>query len=159
MPSACQSLALLDDVQCHARGGCRSRCLKGWTQLIRGFAPNPRKGQVRCAISQPLQQQVNEVRFSTEGGVSRFHHREQVQRRPQPEVPFELDQALLVRNLKSARRGAAGGPSGLTAEHLRPLLDSEAYCDKFGFLCQALAQARIPHEVLSAVRMSRITAL
>ena len=77
----------------------------------------------------------------------------------QPEVPFELDQALLVRNLKSARRGAAGGPSGLTAEHLRPLLDSEAYCDKFGFLCQALAQARIPHEVLSAVRMSRITAL
>ena len=58
----------------------------------------------------------------------------------QPEIPFQLDQGLLV---KSARRGAAGGFSGMTAEHLRPLLDSEADCDKFWFLCQAFAQAHI----------------
>ena len=77
----------------------------------------------------------------------------------QPEIPFQLDQGLLVKNLKSARRGAAGGPSGMTAEHLRPLLDSAADCDKFWFLCQAFAQAHIPEEVLTAVRMGRITAL
>ena len=77
----------------------------------------------------------------------------------QPEIPFQLDQGLLVKNLKSARRGAAGGPSSMTAEHLRPLLDSEADCDKFWFLCQAFAQSHIPEEVLTAVRMGRITAL
>ena len=61
---------------------------------------------------------------------------------------------MLLKNLKSARRGAAGGPSGITTEHLRPLLDSEEDCD-----CQAFARARVPDEVLSAVRMGRITAL
>ena len=77
----------------------------------------------------------------------------------QPQVPFELDQALLLKNFKSARRGAAAGPSGMTTEHLRPLLDSEEDCEKFWFFCQAFAQARVPDEVLSAVRMGRITAL
>ena len=72
---------------------------------------------------------------------------------------FELDQALLLKNFKSARRGAAAGPSGMTTEHLRPLLDSEEDCEKFWFFCQAFAQARVPDEVLSAVRMGRITAL
>ena len=42
-----------------------------------------------------------------------------------PEVPFEVDQALLIMSLKSARCGTASGPSVMTAEHLRPLLDSE----------------------------------
>ena len=77
----------------------------------------------------------------------------------QPEIPFQLDQGLLVKNLKSARRGAAGGPSDMTAEHLRPLLDSEADCEKYWFLCQASAQAHIPEEVLTAMRMGRITSL
>ena len=56
---------------------------------------------------------------------------------PKSPVPFELDQALLIKNLKSARRETAGGPSGMTTEHLRPLLDSEEDCDNFWFLCQA----------------------
>ena len=47
----------------------------------------------------------------------------------------------------------------MTTEQLRPFLDSEEDCDKFWFLCQPFAQARIPDEVLSAVRMGRITAL
>ena len=47
----------------------------------------------------------------------------------------------------------------MTAEYVRPLLDSEQGCDKFGFLCQSFAEAHIPDEVLSAVRMGRITAL
>ena len=43
----------------------------------------------------------------------------------QPAGLVELDQDRLLRNMRCARRGAAGGPSGMTAEHLRPLLDSE----------------------------------
>ena len=37
----------------------------------------------------------------------------------------------------------------MTAEHLRPLLDSEADCDKFWFLCQAFAQADGAHHCVA----------
>ena len=37
---------------------------------------------------------------------------------------FELDDPRFAKNLRSSKRGAAGGPSSMTAEHLRPLLDS-----------------------------------
>ena len=33
---------------------------------------------------------------------------------------FELDEMLFLRTLRSSREGAAGGPSGMTNEHLRP---------------------------------------
>ena len=39
----------------------------------------------------------------------------------QSENTFMLDHNMLTKNLKCARRGAAGGPSGMTAEHLKPL--------------------------------------
>ena len=41
-----------------------------------------------------------------------------------PPVPFALDEDRFYKNLRVAKRGAAGGPSGMTAEHLRPLMDS-----------------------------------
>ena len=34
-----------------------------------------------------------------------------------PMAPIVLEQDLFLKNLKCARRGAAGGPSGLTSEH------------------------------------------
>ena len=37
---------------------------------------------------------------------------------------FHLDDDKFQHNLRTSRRGAAGGPSGMTAEHLRVLLDS-----------------------------------
>ena len=40
---------------------------------------------------------------------------------PQPRVLFDT----FATNLRSARRGAAGGPSSMTVEHLRILLDCE----------------------------------
>ena len=42
----------------------------------------------------------------------------------QPEREFLLDRDRFLRNLRCSRRGAAPGPTGMTAEHLRPLLDS-----------------------------------
>ena len=43
----------------------------------------------------------------------------------QPTALVELEQDRLLKNLRSARQGAAGGPSGTTADHVRPLMDSE----------------------------------
>ena len=41
----------------------------------------------------------------------------------QPATLFQLDEDRFLKNLRSSRRGAAAGPSGMTNEHLRPLLN------------------------------------
>ena len=46
-----------------------------------------------------------------------------------PPVPvdgtmFNLEERVFCRNVRSGRKGAAGAPSGMTNDHLRPLLDS-----------------------------------
>ena len=50
-------------------------------------------------------------------------------RDPIPELPgtvpaFNLSEKKFCQNVRSARRGVAGGPSGMTADHVRPLLES-----------------------------------
>ena len=44
---------------------------------------------------------------------------------PQPRVLLNFCEDTFATNLRSARRGAAGGPSGMMAKHLRILLDCE----------------------------------
>ena len=61
----------------------------------------------------------------------------------QPESSLHLSQALLLKNLKCARRGAAGGPSGMTAEHLRPVLESSRDAERFWNMCQSFRMGRI----------------
>ena len=71
-----------------------------------------------------------------------------------PGRPFDLDDDTFCRNLRSARRGAAPGPSGMTCEHLQPLLESER---DSGLLCQVanlLARGEIPPTALQALRMA-----
>ena len=46
----------------------------------------------------------------------------------QPATLLDLDEKVFCRNLRSARGGVAGGPSGMTCEHLRPLLDEVREC-------------------------------
>ena len=77
----------------------------------------------------------------------------------QPEGVIELDQERFLRNLRSARPGAAGGPSGMTAEHLRPLLDSHGDGEKFWRVCEGFGRVEMPLEVLQALRIGRMTAL
>ena len=77
----------------------------------------------------------------------------------QQEVPFSLEQDRLLRNLRVSRRGCAAGPSGMTADHLRPLLESVQDSELLWRLCQGLARAEDPLEVLRVVKMGRITAL
>ena len=71
-----------------------------------------------------------------------------------PRTPFELDEQKFSRNLRSARRGVAAGPSGMTTEHLRPLLDdSRALYYSFYRMCDMLARAIVP------LRSGRLIAL
>ena len=37
---------------------------------------------------------------------------------------FDLDEKLFLQCVRSSRRGVAGGPSGITADHLQPILES-----------------------------------
>ena len=72
---------------------------------------------------------------------------------------FHLDHDLFAKNLRVSRRGAAGGPSGMTADHLRPLLDSDVDTARFWRLAQDLARATVPDEIVDVVRLGRMTAL
>ena len=72
-----------------------------------------------------------------------------------PSNPLELDKDEFLHNFRTARRGAAGGPSGMRNEHLRPLLDNAEDCTKFFEISQAFAQAKLPEEIVSALRMAR----
>ena len=75
-----------------------------------------------------------------------------------PVEQFSLDTAVFTSNIGSARRGAAGGPSGMTAEHLRLVLESVPDTAAF-HRAQDLARAEIPPDVVALLRMGRLTAL
>ena len=70
---------------------------------------------------------------------------------------FELDADRFMSNIRVARRGAAPGPSGLTAEHLLPVLD--AAVGALFRVADLLANGFIPPEAHAAIRLGRITAL
>ena len=76
-----------------------------------------------------------------------------------PTRPFDLDDDTFCRNLRSARRGAAPGPSRITCEHLQPLLQSDR---DSGLLCQVanlFARGHVPPTALQIHRLGRVTAL
>ena len=77
----------------------------------------------------------------------------------QPVVPFELDHEAVLQNLRSARRGAAPGPSGMTSEHLRPLLEHDGDGVLLCELADQFARASVPEEIVDALRMGRMTAV
>ena len=54
---------------------------------------------------------------------------------------------MSAKNLSVARRGAAGGPSGMTSEHLHRQL----------WRAQDLTNAAVPEEVVDAIRLGRLT--
>ena len=77
----------------------------------------------------------------------------------QPRSLLNLDVEGFSRNIRCAKRGVAGGPSGMTADHLRPILESEADTAALGRMATDLARADIPLPILTALRMGRLTAL
>ena len=73
----------------------------------------------------------------------------------QQAIPFELEEFQFVVNL----RGAAAGPSGMTSDHLRPLLDHVRDSHLLFLLGDQLAKAQTPASVNDAIRLGRLTAL
>ena len=77
----------------------------------------------------------------------------------EPGSPFVLDLELFARNIRSARRGAAAGSLGMTADHLQFFLESAPDTSSFSRAAQDLARAQVPPDVLTLLRMGRLTAL
>ena len=75
-----------------------------------------------------------------------------------PPDPLVLDIELMMKTLRSAKKRSAGGPPGMTVEHLRPLLESGVCTALLGEVTQ-FARGQVPEEVLPAVRLGRMTAL
>ena len=76
-----------------------------------------------------------------------------------PERPFDLDEEVFCRNLRSARRGAAPGPSGMTCEHLQPILESDRDTGLLSHVATLVARGCVPPMALQVLRMGRLTAL
>ena len=72
-----------------------------------------------------------------------------------PAVEFSLDDNLFFKTLRSARRGAACGPSGMTYEHLLPLLN---YRSDFSWV-NVSPGPQVPQPIVDAICMGRVTAL
>ena len=77
----------------------------------------------------------------------------------QPTQKLQLDRFELLRALRSAGRGSAQDLAGMRYEHLRVLLDDDEAWEAFSGLAQDFARADVPAEVMSALRMGRLTAL
>ena len=76
-----------------------------------------------------------------------------------PQRPFDLDEDLVNKNLRSSKKGAAPGPPGMTTEHLRPLLPDHGGLHLFFRICERLARAEVPDAVVNIIRMGRLTVL
>ena len=76
-----------------------------------------------------------------------------------PESRFVFDQDQFCRNLRSSRRGAAAGPSGMTTEHLRCLLVDQRAMQLFSELALRVSRAQVPREVIQTLRLGQMTAL
>ena len=77
----------------------------------------------------------------------------------EPASSLELDEGLFSKNLRSARRGAAAGPPGMTTDHLRPLLDNVRDLHLLFSVREQWATGMAPQEVVEIGRMGRLTAL
>ena len=64
----------------------------------------------------------------------------------EPAEPFVFDSLEFLVCFRKARRGAAAGPSGMTSDHLFPVLENAR-------------SGEVPDEIIEAIRLGRLTAL
>ena len=81
-------------------------------QALDGASLAPGDSQTKKALEEPSGRPAV-PRDSVPDSIAQF----------EPEERFSLAQELFLKNVRCARRGAAPGPSGMTADHLRPLLE------------------------------------
>ena len=76
-----------------------------------------------------------------------------------PAQAFIVDDHLFLQNLRTSRRGAAAGPSGMNSDRLFPLSDSERDSMKFCEFASFVARGEVLGEIMDVLRMERMTAL
>ena len=76
-----------------------------------------------------------------------------------PEQVFELDEERFAKNVRSARRGAAAGPSGMTSEHLFPMLENGGDLQALIEFAGIMARGDIPPQAMEVLRLGRMSAL
>ena len=69
-----------------------------------------------------------------------------------PDVEFQLDSDRFKRNVRPAQKGAAGGPSGLTMEHL----DSPGDTQSLFVVSELLARGAVPNSIRDIVRIGGV---
>ena len=67
-----------------------------------------------------------------------------------PAAEFGLDK--FAHNLRSSRKGAAPGPSGMTCEHLRPLLSKPEDIHLLFRMGEQLARVQVPNVLINAIQ-------
>ena len=72
---------------------------------------------------------------------------------------FELDSIEFLTCLRRTRRGVAAGPSGMTSDHLFPVLENEGDSELLCRVASLLSVGQVPEAVLEAIRLGRVTAL
>ena len=72
-----------------------------------------------------------------------------------PDRPFELEEYRFAQVLRSSRKGAAAGPLGMTADHLRPVLENPRDTHLLFTLGEKLARAEIADSIVGAIRLGR----
>ena len=77
----------------------------------------------------------------------------------QPVEALQLDGEDFLTCLRTARRGAAAGPSGMTVDHLFSILESEADSELLVQVASKLAVGDVPDEVIDGIPVGRLTAL
>ena len=77
----------------------------------------------------------------------------------QPTEPLQLPAQTFLTCLRKTRKGAAPGPSGLTADALRVVLDDEETSSFFVQVCHRVAQAQLPPSIATALGLGRMIAL
>ena len=73
--------------------------------------------------------------------------------------PLILDPVEFLTSLRKSHRGAAAGPSGMTSDHLFPVLENEGDSERLVEVASLLAVDRVPEEITDALRLGRLTAL
>ena len=85
--------------------------------------------------------------------------RDDIPELPRDLVAFNLDEDLFSKTVRVARKGVAGGPSGMTHDHVRPLLESPKGLHLFFAVCDLLAKGQVPREAVQGIKLGRMTAL
>ena len=76
-----------------------------------------------------------------------------------PASPLQLDEDVFAKNIRSSKRGVAGGPSGMTLDHLRPILDSPRDTHVLCLVAEILARAEVPDEIVENLAVEHQTLL